>query len=330
MTRKTILSLNDGDSVEEVYLAQEKQLRANRNGNNYLQVELRDKSGVITARQWNAGEPQYKSFENGDFLHVRGKVQLFQGTLQMILNGFDKVPIAQVDLGEFLPRTQQDIVKLLEKVRGYLRQMANPHLRALAEAFFMDESLMAAYCQAPAGIRHHHAYLGGLVEHVANLLDAWDRLAPLYPFVDRDLLFMGLFLHDIGKVREMVCDKALSYSDEGQLIGHIVQGVEILNEKIPVATQLAGEPLNPELLMRLRHMILSHHGTYEFGSPRVPMTLEAVALHHLDNLDAKINAYYKELEEAGKDAVWTPYNNLLGRKLYKGGKSPVEGSDGEV
>jgi len=318
MARHTIKSLSDGVQVEEVYVAQEKQLRANRNGNFYLQVELRDRTGTIAARQWNAGESHFRSFDNGDFLKVHGKVQLFQGTLQMIVNSFEKIPADRVDLSEFLPHTEQDISKLFEKVRNHLRSQKNPHLKALAESFLMDEALMQDFCRVPAGIRHHHAYLGGLVEHVAGLLEAWDRLAPLYPSVDRDILITGIFLHDIGKIRELICDKTLSYSDEGQLVGHIVQGVEILNEKVAVVPQLTGEPFPVELHWKLKHLILSHHGTLEFGSPKVPMTLEAIALHHLDNFDAKIHAFQKELEEAGKDARWTPFNNLLGRKLFKG------------
>lgn len=319
MARHTIKSLSDGDQVDEVYVALEKQLRANRNGNFYLQVELRDRTGTIIARQWNAGESLFRTFDNGDFLRVHGKVQLFQGTLQMIVHSLEKVPTDQVDLSEFLPHTEQDISKLFEKVRNHLRSQSNPHLKALAESFLMDERLMGDFCKVPAGIRHHHAYLGGLVEHIAGLMEAWDRLAPLYPAVNRDMLIIGIFLHDIGKVRELVCDKALSYSDEGQLVGHIVQGLEILNEKVALVPQLTGEPFPLELHWRLKHMILSHHGSLEFGSPKVPMTLEAIALHHLDNLDAKIHAFQKEMEEAGKDARWTPFNNLLGRKLFKGG-----------
>ena len=318
MARQMMKSLTDGATVDEVFVALDKQLRANRNGNSYLQMELRDRSGSIAARQWNANESAFRSFEEGDFLHVKGKVQLFQGTLQMIVNSFEKVSPNDVDLSEFLPHTEQDISKLIEKVRTFLRKMTNPHLRALSEAFFMDEELMQAFCKVPAGIRHHHAYLGGLVEHVTSLMEAWDRLAPLYLSVNKDLLFMGIFLHDIGKIRELTCDKALTYSDEGQLIGHIVQGVEILNEKIACVPELSGEPFPTELMWRLKHMILSHHGTYEFGSPKLPMTPEAVALHHLDNLDAKVHAFTKEIEDAGKDAHWTPYNNLLQRKLYKG------------
>ena len=216
-SRRFVQQLADGDSVEEVYLVMDKQLRANRNGNLYLQLELRDRTGAISARMWNAGEQLFRSFEAGDFLLVKGKVQLFQGALQMILSHLDRVESEKVDLTDFLPHTEKDISELLNRLRGTLMKLGNPHLRALAECFFMDDAFVRGLCHAPAGVRNHHAYVGGLLEHVVTLLDAADRLAPLYPELDRDLLLMGIFLHDIGKARELSYDRAFSYTDEGQL-----------------------------------------------------------------------------------------------------------------
>src|SRR6202790_2186574 len=182
--RRFVQQLADGDNLEEVFLVTDKQLRANRNGNLYLQLELRDRTGNIGARLWNAGEPLFRSFDSGDFLLVKGKVQLFQGALQMILSHVEKVPETRVDLGDFLPHTEQDVSKLYERLRAALMKLTNPHLRALAECFLMDQEFVQAFCRAPAGIRNHHAYIGGLLEHVVTLLDAADRLAPLYPDVD--------------------------------------------------------------------------------------------------------------------------------------------------
>jgi 3'-5' exoribonuclease len=309
----------DGQSVEEVYLVGDKQLRANRNGNLYLQLDLHDRTGSINARLWNAGENLFRSFEPGDFLQVRGKVQLFQGALQMILSHVEAIDGNKVDLADFLPHTEHDISKLLEKLRGTLRRMSNPNLRALVECFFMDDVFMQGFCKAPAGVRNHHAYLGGLLEHVVNLLEVADRVAPLYPEVDRDLLLTGVFLHDIGKVRELSYGRAFVYSDEGQLIGHLVIGVEMLNEKAGKVRELTGESFPTELLLRLKHMILSHHGTYEFGSPKLPMTPEAIALHHLDNLDAKVHSFTREIrEDRNAASSWTPFNQSLQRRLFKG------------
>lgn len=208
-----------------------------------------------------------------------------------------------------------------------LHRLENPHLRTLGECFLMDAPLMEAFCKVPAGIRNHHAYLGGLLEHVVTLLEGADRLAPLYPELNRDLLFMGIFLHDIGKVRELSCERVFGYTDEGQLVGHLVIGVEMLDEKVARVPDLTGEPFPAELLLRLKHMILSHHGTYEFGSPRLPMTPEAVALHHLDNFDAKVHSFTRDIrEDRNGSSAWTPYSQAMQCRLFKGlqpGVGPV-------
>jgi 3'-5' exoribonuclease len=325
MTRRFIQQLTDGESLEEVFLVTDKQLRANRNGNLYLQVELRDRTGSMSARLWNAGEHLFRSFEVGDFLLTKGKVQLFQGALQIILSHVDRAETEKVDLSDFLPHTDQDLDKLLDRLRQTLRRLTNPHLRALAECFLMDDDFLRTFSQVPAGVRVHHAYLGGLLEHIVTLLDAAERLLPLYTGLDRDLLLMGIFLHDIGKVRELSYQRVFAYTDEGQLIGHLVIGVEMLNDKARQVPELTGEPFPAELMLRLKHMILSHHGTYEFGSPKLPMTPEAIALHCLDNLDVKIHTFTRDIrEDRNQTSAWTPFNQALQRRLFKGA---ADGSD---
>lgn len=321
MTRRFVKQLADGEAIDEVYLVNDKQLRANRNGNLYLQLDLADRSGTINARQWNAGEAVFKSFDVGDFLQIRGKAQLFQGSMQIILNHVERVQPEKVglDLGDFLPHTPHDIDDLLKRLRGVLLKLTNPHLRALVECFLMDADFLRDFCRAPAGIKNHHAYLGGLLEHIVTLLDAAERLLPLYPNLDRDLLLIGIFLHDIGKVRELTYGRSFGYSDEGQLIGHLVIGVEMLGEKAARVPDLTGEPFPQELLLRLKHMIVAHHGTYEFGSPKLPMTPEAVALHYLDNFDAKVHSTTRDIrEDRNALSAWTPYNPQTQRKLFKG------------
>ncbi len=329
MTRRFVKQLGDGEPLDEVYLVTDKQLRANRNGNLYLQVDLADRTGTINARQWNANEQVFKSFDVGDFLQIRGKVQLFQGALQVILNQVERVQPEKIglDLGDFLPHTAHDIDELLKRLRGVLLKLTNPHLRALVECFLMDADFLGDFCRAPAGIKNHHAYLGGLLEHVVTLLDAAERLLPLYPHVDRDLLLMGIFLHDIGKVRELTYGRSFGYSDEGQLIGHLVIGVEMLGEKVARVPDLTAEPFPHELLLRLKHMIVSHHGTYEFGSPKLPMTPEAIALHYLDNFDAKVHSFTRDIrEDRNALSAWTPYNQQTQRKLFKGSVQGEESS----
>jgi 3'-5' exoribonuclease len=328
MSRRFVQGLSDGETIEEIYLVTEKQLRANRNGNLYLQLELRDRTGAISARLWNAGEQLFRSFEESDFLRIKGKVQLFQGALQMILSHLERVTDEQVELADFLPHTEHDVSKLFERLRALLRRLGNPHLRGLIECFLMDDEFVRDFCKVPAGVRNHHAYLGGLLEHVVTLLDAAERLLPLYPELDRDLLLTGIFLHDIGKVRELSYGRVFSYTDPGQLVGHLVLGVEILNEKVAKVPDLTDEPFPAELLLRLKHMVLSHHGTYEFGSPKLPMTPEAIALHYLDNLDAKVHSFTRDIrEDRNQASAWTPFNQALQRRLFKGNS---EGTDGVV
>lgn len=327
MTRRTVQQLTDGDSLDEVFLVGDKQLRANRNGVLYLQLELRDRTGSISARMWNATEPQFRSFDEGDLLKVKGKVQLYQGSLQVIFTAFERVPPGQLNIDDFVPQTEQDVSRLFDRLRGPLRKLANPHLRALVECFLIDDALMQGFCNAPAGVRQHHAYRGGLLEHIVTMLEAAERLLPLYPELNRDLLLMGIFLHDIGKVRELSYERVFGYTDEGQLVGHVVIGVEMLGEKVAKVPDLTGEPFPPELLLRLKHMIVSHHGTYEFGAPRLPMTPEAIALHYLDNLDAKIHSFTRDIrEDRGGTSAWTPFNQSTQRRLFKGlreGSEPV-------
>jgi 3'-5' exoribonuclease len=332
MTRRFVNQLNHGDAVDEVFLVADKQLRANRQGNLYLHLDLRDKSGTVSARLWNATEALARTFEPGDYLHVKGKTQVFQGALQVILSHIEQADAQQLEPDDFLPQGTQNVAKLTVKLRELLFSMQNPHLRALVECFLIDEDFLRKFTTAPAGVKNHHAHHGGLLEHVVTLLTIADRIVDLYPDIDRDLLLTGVFLHDIGKIDELTYDRAFSYSDEGQLVGHLVMGVEMLRDKVKQSSDLTGEEFPNELLLRLKHMIVSHHGTYEFGSPKLPMTLEAVALHYLDNLDAKIHAFTREIrDDPCRESAWTPFQQNLGRRLFKGTPSETgSSSNGDV
>jgi len=323
MTRRYVNELGNGDSVDEAYLVADKQLRANRQGNLYLHLELRDKTGTVGARLWNATEGLARTFEPGDYLHVRGKTQLFQGALQVILSHVEVIDPDRVEPEDFLPQSSQNVARLTARLRELLLSLTDPHLRALAECFLIDDEFVRKFTTAPAGIKNHHAYHGGLLEHVVTLMTAVDRVADLYPDLNRDLLMVGAFLHDVGKVDELSYDRAFSYTDEGQLVGHLVMGVGMLRDKVARSADLTGEPFPAELLLRLKHMIVSHHGSHEFGSPKLPMTLEAVALHYLDNLDAKLHAFSREIrEDPCREAAWTPFQQNLGRRLFKGTLPP--------
>ncbi len=319
MTRRYVNQLVNGDSVDDSFLVADKQLRANKQGNLYLNLELRDKTGTVGARLWNASESLARLFEPGDFLYVRGKTQVFQGSLQIILSHIEVVDPSQIEPEDYLPQSSQSIAKLMARLKEVLFGLNNPHLRALVECFLIDDDFVRKFTSAPAGVKNHHAYRGGLIEHVVNLLNVAGRITEFYPELDRDLLLCGIFLHDIGKVDELSYDRAFAYTDEGQLVGHLVMGVEMLVQKVARSSELTGESFPPELLLRLKHMIVSHHGSYEFGSPKLPMTLEAVALHYLDNLDAKLHTFGREIrDDPSRDSSWTPFQQSLGRRLFKG------------
>src|SRR6516225_1081349 len=238
MSRRYVNQLSHGVSVDESYLVADKQLRANRQGNLYLQIELRDKTGSVGARLWNASEDLARSFDAGDYLHVRGKTQIFQGSLQMILTHIDVLDPSRVEAEDYLPQSTQNTTKLMARLREVLLAMSNPHLRALIECFLIDDDFVRKFAMAPAGIKNHHAYQGGLLEHVVALLNIADRIIDLYPEIDRDLLLTGIFLHDIGKVDELSYDRAFAYTDEGQLVGHLVMGVEMLGQKVEQYAEL--------------------------------------------------------------------------------------------
>jgi 3'-5' exoribonuclease len=319
MSRRYINQLVHQEQVDQIFLASNKQLRPNRNGNLYLQVDLSDRGGSIAARLWNATEGHYKSFEEGDFVRVEGTAQLYQGAMQMIATQISKALPSEIDYDDFLPLAAVDVDRLTARLREMLRNMANPHLRTLAECFLMDDGFMRKFTQAPAGVKNHHAYRGGLLEHVVNLMEVVRRVVPFYPTIDPDLLLMGAFTHDMGKTDELSYDKSFAYTEEGQLIGHLVMAVGLLEAKVREAEQLSGEPLPPELVLRLKHMIVSHHGEYEFGSPKLPMTPEALALNLLDTLDAKIHSFEQLMkEDPNTDSPWTNFHPQLARKLYKG------------
>jgi 3'-5' exoribonuclease len=319
MPRRFVSDLGPQENVSQIFLASQKQLRPNRNGNLYLQVDLADRTGSICARMWNAGEADYRSFEDGDLIHVEGATQVYQGGLQLIATSVCKARGEEVDMADFMSLSPSDIDKLARRLAELLRSMKDGHLRNLAECFLTDDEFMAVMARSPAGVKNHHAYPGGLLEHVVNLMEVADRIVGRYPAIDRDLLLMGVLIHDMGKVQELSSDRGFAYTDSGQLLGHVILAISMLDDKVRQAEELSGEPLPEETVLRLKHMIVSHHGEYQFGAPKLPMTLEAVALHHLDNLDAKIHNFQQLMrDDANLDSPWTQYHQSLGRKLFKG------------
>ena len=319
MSRRLITEFQPQVQIDQVFLATHKQLRPNRNGVLYLQVELADKSGSITGRLWNASEADFEAFEDGDYVRVEGNTQLYSGSLQVIVTAIERADPRTVNEADFLVLTPADVAGLRAELRALLATLRSPALSALAAELLADEELMAAFERCPAGVKHHHAYAGGLLAHVVNLMRLADRVAPLYPDIDRDLLLVGVLVHDIGKTVELESHKGFSYTDAGQLLGHVLLGLDIVERKILAIEERTREPFDAETGLRVKHMIASHHGQYEFGSPKLPMTLEAIALHHLDHMDAKLASTIQLLQaEASIEGGWTQYQQAHGRKFFRG------------
>ena len=240
--RRYVSQLGHNEQVSQVFLASDKQLRPNRNGNLYLQLQLSDRSGAIAARLWNASENDYRAFENGDYVKVDGNTQLFQGNMQLIANAIRRARPDEVDEADFRVLRTDEIDRMATRLAEILRTIKSPELRNLAECFLMDTEFMAKFTTAPAGMKNHHAYQGGLLEHVVSLMELVLVVAPRYPRLDQDKLLIGAFLHDAAKVDELSYDRDIAYTDEGQLLGHMVLAMTMIDDKVREAERLSGEP----------------------------------------------------------------------------------------
>lgn len=320
MTRTFINELRDGDNVEETFLLADRQLRANRNGDSYFLGQLRDRTGTISGLLWNVNETAVNHVNVGDYVRVKGRVQVFQGNLQMILVRIDPANGDEINAEDFIAKANTDVDRQFAKLTDILLNISDDDVRDLMESYLSDSKIVEGLKTAPAGVRLHHAYHGGLLDHILNLAETANRISDLYPNVDFNLLLAGIFLHDLGKIRELSYETTFQYTDEGQLIGHLVIGVEMLSDKIRETEARTEQTFPEETALRLKHMLLSHHGTYEYGSPKLPMTPEAIALHHLDNLDAKTNEFQSLIDsDPNASSNWTPYQPNMQRKLFKGG-----------
>jgi len=307
----TIAELTPNQNVNAVYLVLHKDVRQKTSGEPYLSLVVGDRSGEIDAKMWDNVAEVAETFSRDDFVRVKGEAILYNNRLQLRLHRLTRVADNEVDLADFLPVSKRDPDEMFAEMMAAVRLMKNEWLRRLLEAVLGDAEIAAAYKRAPAAKGIHHAWLGGLVEHVVSLIKLARFASAHYPFIDEDLLLTGVILHDIGKISELKYDRSFSYTSEGQLLGHIQLGLRIVGEK------LAGIPdFPPKLRSLVEHMILSHHGQLEFGSPKVPVFAEALLLHHLDNLDSKMETLRAALErERNSGSEWTAYNQALERSL---------------
>jgi 3'-5' exoribonuclease len=308
-----VSDLHDGQAVASLFLVREKEIRTSpRTGTSWLQLELADRTGTIPAKMWDNFSAIAATFEQDDVVQIRGRVKLYNGQKELTLEQIIPAAERDYDLGDFLPHTKQDIEKLYGEVREAIAGMNNPWLKRLLTAVVEDPAIAPKFKRAPAAMTMHHAYIGGLLEHVASLIGLSRRVASHYPELDPDLLLAGIVLHDIGKIDELRYSRAFDYTTEGRLLGHITIGVSIVRDKIRAIPDF---PV--PLAVLVEHLILSHHGTHEFGSPSLPQTREAVALHFLDDMDSKMAAMRATLEAPAEEDAWTERNPSLRRALLR-------------
>ncbi len=314
-----VADLQANQTVELQLLVRRKNLARSRNGKDYLNLKLGDRSGEITAFLWEDAERAGAALQEGDCVHIKGRIQLFNGNLQLTLN-FIEVWQGSIDPRNFLPHTDKHIPTMERDLRQIIVDIREPWLRRLAEAFFLkDQEFAQAFALAPAAKAMHHAWLGGLLEHTLSVARIALKVAPLYPQINLDLVLTGALLHDIGKIHELTYERNLDYSTPGRLLGHVMIGVRMIQEK---AATLKGFPA--ATLMLLEHLILSHHGEYEYGSPKRPKTQEAIFLNFIDDFDAKLTAVNTFMNiPKNSDLEWSDYHRLFERAFYLGPQAPL-------
>jgi 3'-5' exoribonuclease len=307
-----VSSLTPDTIITSFFLVCEKELRATREGKPFLRLELSDRSGTIEARLWDNAETLAHVFDRDDIVKVQARVENYKNRMQLAVEKLRRAEPAEVDLADYFPHTAEDVEQLYVRLREHVAAIKNPWLNRLASGVIEDPAVSPRLKRAPAAKRMHHAFLGGLLEHIVSLCDLCRLAAQHYRELDLDLLLTGAILHDIGKLDELCYERAIHYTDDGQLLGHIVLGLEQVTERM---NGIEGFPSDYKTL--IKHLLISHHGQYEFGSPKLPMFPEALVLHYLDDLDSKMAAARAVLGADGGEEGWTAFSSALNRKLLR-------------
>ena len=306
-----VKDIRKDDQVKGLYLVKVKKRGATKKGDPYLSVTLADRTGDIEARVWEKAVELDPLFKEGDILEVEASAVLYMDQVQLTVSNL-RIPKGPPDPAFFLETSPRDPSEMLSSLKQTLRSLSNPHLKSLVDRFLTDHSFITLFKRAPAAKNFHHGYLSGLLEHTLSVCEMILPVVSHYPELDKDLLLAGAFLHDIGKVKEFCFERQIDYTDEGRLLGHIILGVGMVEEKLG---ELKGFP--QDLALRLKHLILSHHGEFDFGSPKRPKFLEAFALHLVDDLDAKMNGLSRFMKRDRQDGNWTEFNRLFERYFFK-------------
>jgi 3'-5' exoribonuclease len=307
-----VSDLGSEQTITTFFLVHEKEIRNTREGKPYLRLELGDRSGTIEARMWDQFETVARDVSRDDFVKVHARVEIYRNKPQLSLQQLRLAKPEEVELADFLPHTTADVEKLYAQLLEFAGSIGNPWLKKLVNAIIMEPTIAARYKRAPAAKVMHHAYLGGLIEHVVGLCGLAKQVSAHYPELDVDLLLTAAILHDVGKLDELCYDRAIAYTTEGQLLGHIVMEFETVSKAID---GIQGFP--PALKTVVQHILISHHGQYEFGSPKLPMIREAMVFHYLDDLDSKLAAVRAALATESGEDEWSAYSGALGRRFLK-------------
>lgn len=303
---KFIKDLHEGEQLLEVYLVIQKQILKTRAGKTYYSLRLQDKTGTVDAKIWDLNDA-IGSFEAGDYCGIDGMVVTFQGGFQLNIRRIRKSQECEYNQEDYMPISKKNIDEMYKQLLIYINKIDNVYIQTLAESFFIDDKFVVKNFKYHAAAKTvHHNFRGGLLEHTLGILGICEHLAKSYDNVDKDLLYIGAMLHDIGKLKELTELPIVEYSDEGQLIGHIVLGAEWVGEKIKTI-----EKFPKDLESLIKHMILSHHGQYEYGSPKLPAVLEAFLLNMADNIDAKIMTFSTLVEKSDEQNNWLGYQRFF-------------------
>jgi 3'-5' exoribonuclease len=306
---------HENQNITTAFVVASKQIKPKKSGEPYLALTLGDRTGTIEAKMWDGVPEAMNTFDQDDVIKVRGLINKYNGRFQLTIHKIRRMEESEVEFGDYLPKTSKDIDVLWKTLGDFVASFKDENLKALVQAFMADADIERAYKNAPAAKTLHHAFIGGLLDHVVSLFTSCDLICRNYPNVNRDLVLTGAFLHDIGKVHELTYARSFSYSTSGQLLGHMIIELEMLHKKLA-----AFPDFPPNLKMLIEHLIISHHGQYEFGSPKLPMFPEALLLHYMDDLDSKMEAMRAQFERDLSDNEWTAYNPSLGRPLLNTAK----------
>ncbi len=309
-----VKDIKAGEKIKASFLVVEKNLAYSQKGAPYLSVKLRDKTGDIEGRVWDNVSALDPLFRKGDIVAVQGRAVSYRDATQLSVLDIRKMEEIGIDPVDYFPATRGDVDEMFAALKNYVTTVGNPWLKKLLEAFLDDGDLAARLKKAPAAKGFHHAYLGGLLEHTLSMVRILDFLAGHYPTVNRDMLIAGGILHDIGKIEEFSYDRGIDYTTPGRLIGHIIMGAEMIDRRTG-----AIEGFPEDLVLELKHVVLAHHGELDFGSPKRPKTVEALIVHFIDDLDAKVMAFQEFIGNSGADdSEWTQFHRFFERFLYKG------------